>query len=62
MAIAGHIDVRETVVVVVADGYAEKEGAVGVDFALRGHVGERAVAIVAIERRLRRLRGMEERA
>ena len=60
MAIAGHIDVRKTVVVVVADSYAEEECAVGMNLALGGHVSERAVAIIAVERRLRRLPGMEE--
>ena len=60
MAIAGHIDVRETVVVVVADGYAKEKRAVGVNFALRGYVGKCAIAIIAIESWLRRLRGMEE--
>ncbi len=61
MAIAGHIDVRETVVVEVADGHAEKEGAVGVNFALGGHVSKRAIAIVAVERGLRRLARDEKR-
>src|SRR5580704_8586962 len=55
MAVAGHIDVRVPVVVVIADRYAEEHRSIGVNLALRGHISERTVVIVTIKRGLRRL-------
>ena len=62
MAIAGHVDVGVAIVIVIADGDAEEKCAVGTNFAGGGHVGESAVAVVAIEGGLRGVGGMEERS
>ena len=60
MAIAGHVDIGEAVVIVIADGDAEEKCAVGMNFAGGGDIGEGAVAVVAIKGGLRRVGGMEE--
>src|SRR5688500_8454734 len=61
MTVPGHVDIREAVVVVVADCNAHEERAIGDDAARLGDVGEAAVSIVAIERRLWWNRWPEER-
>ena len=61
MAVPRHIDVRKSVVVIVRNRHPEEEGAIGVNFALRCHVGERSVAIIAVQRRLRSRIGMKKR-
>ena len=58
MPVAGHINVRETVVIKIADGHAKVKRPVRSN---ARQFRERPIAIVAIERRLRRLLRMKKR-
>src|ERR1043166_1632816 len=59
VAVGGHEDIGEAVVVIVGDRYAHAESAAGYARGF-GHVGERAVAIVLVERVANRLFRLEE--
>ncbi len=61
MPVAGHIDVRVSVVVVVAHGNAEEKSAVRADSRLLRHVREGPIPVVPVERRPRRFRRMKQR-
>src|ERR1700723_288781 len=54
VAITGHINVRIAVIVIVAHRYAKEKCAVAADAGCCRNVGERAIAIIAVESRLRR--------
>src|SRR5262249_52753548 len=58
--VGGDEEVGVTVVVVIAHGYAHPEGGPGADAGFLGDIGERAVAIVLVERVTKWFRGLEE--
>src|SRR6266850_2561604 len=60
MPVAGHINVREPVVIKIADGYTKEKCPVRSNTRLLRHVRERPIAIVAVKRRLRRLLRMKK--
>ena len=60
MAVSGHVDVRIAVVIVISHRYAKEKRAVRMNLARRRYIRKRAVAIVAIQRRLWRVLRMKK--